>query len=84
LTKKTKEEKQPLGKRVTVARVGSGEDVPAYKAFPSDATVSDVLSAFEIELVKGEGLSINGTPVKKDHQPYDEECIYISPASTGQ
>ena len=69
---------------MTIARVGSGEDVPAYKPFADNATVKDVLEAFEITLEKGEGLSINGTPVKQSDEVQDLQCLYITPASTGQ
>jgi len=70
-----------MGKRVTVARLN--DDVPNPKAFGANATVNDILNAFDIELEKGETLAINGVSVDGRTKPNDGECIYISPSSTG-
>jgi len=72
-----------MGKRVTVARLGSEEDVPPYKPFENDATVNDILDAFGVDLAKGETLAIDGKSINGNHKPEDEDVIYVSPSTTG-
>jgi len=80
LFKNRKEAKQ-LPKQVTVARLG--EDVPPFKAFSENATVDEILTAFDEELEKGESLAINGSTVRGADVPSSGEVIYISPSTTG-
>jgi len=70
-----------VGKSVTVAYLG--EEVPRARAFEEDASVNDVLSAFDIELEKGESLAIDGHTVSGSDKPEDGDTIYISPKTTG-
>ena len=70
-----------MGKRIQVAEMGA--TVPDPKAFPDGATVRDVLEAFDVELEKGDILSINGALVTLDTVPKDGQCVYISKASSG-
>jgi len=70
-----------MGKSVSVARLN--EEVPAPRAFADNATVNDVLNAYDVELEKGETLAINGTSVNGSHKPRNGETIYISPSTTG-
>jgi len=70
-----------MGKKVTVGRMG--EDVPPYKAFSENATVDEVLTAFDEELEKGESLAIDGSSVKGTDVPEDGDTIYIAPSTTG-
>ena len=69
------------GKRIQVARFG--EEVPDPMAFEDNADVNTILRAFDVMLEKGEGLAVNGKPVKGTDIPKDGQCIYISPKSTG-
>ena len=60
-----------------------GETVPEYIAFENDADVDTVLSAFDVDLEKGETLAINGESVDGKTIPEDGQVVYISPSSTG-
>jgi len=64
-----------------IARLGqkASEEV----AFPSNATIDDLLAHFGENLSKGESLAIDGTPVDGDDEFDDGDVVYIVASTTG-